>query len=159
MKHIFLSLLLALPVLAFEQPTERDVIQAIQQIKENILDSQNEEAGKVLIRFAQTSPKVKIIIGKLTAPWADEEWGFSKDRKATLKYLVLISYLAGNIEDQLERENALDNPYAGWLVVIDSYEKLKQNINFKSDSIERLAALKAAELLERHAREVRRALY
>lgn len=159
MKQLLFSLLLVIPLLAQARPTKAEVFDAIEQIKEDITKVESKDAGKVLISFAQTSPDVKIAVGKMTAPWAKEEWGLSADREATLKYLILISYIAGNIESQLDRESALDNPYAGWLVVLESYKKLKRNAHFQSDSIERLSALDAAGGLERHAREVRRALY
>ena len=62
--------------------------------------------------------------------------------EGTLKNLILIAYLAGNIQSQIQTKSSKDDPYSGWLLVCEGYEQLIEKREFKSESIEKFIQLR-----------------
>jgi hypothetical protein len=90
----------------------------------------------LIMSYAEDSAEVHLAVGPKVAPFMEE--------KAEAKYapLLLAAFVAGDLRSQLEGHNSKDDPMAGALQVIDTYEFLrKQDASVHFASVEQWITL------------------
>jgi hypothetical protein len=155
-KKLILSVLLIVPAILYSTPSKEEVLEAIKQVKTDLINSETFDNGKVILEYAEESDDVLIVLTKERIPWTVEDWEVEKSMEETLKNLILVSYLSGNIESQIKNNIPSDDPYSGWIFVIGSYEKLKENIEFKSESIEEFDHMRKSGELMSYSRLIKK---
>lgn len=114
--------------------SEEEILQVIDSFFANPLPP-GDRLQKI-IEFAGNSPKVDIVIDPVVAPWMDEQLP-----KLT-GGVLLGSYIAGNLQAQLQSNQRQDNPVAGLVRVIEVYQKiLAVNPKHTSPAVEKLMVL------------------
>lgn len=156
MKKLILIALLLIPEFIFATPSEEEVLRAIEQVKLDLISSETFDKGQVILKYAEESSEVVIILRERMIPWIMEDWDLEEGMEDTVKNLIMISYLSGNIESQIKKGAPNDDPHSGWLLVLQSYKKLKEKIEFESESIEHLARLQESGHLMRHAENMQK---
>jgi|TARA_B100001093_G_C26840313_1_gene1020260 hypothetical protein len=142
MKRLIQLLLLITVLPLYPTPNSDDILIAISNIRSNFISSDTLEEGKSVLAFAEESDEVILALSVSTIPWIEEEWLADKEMEGTLKNLILIAYLAGNIQSQIQTKSSKDDPYSGWLLVCEGYEQLIEKREFKSESIEKFIQLR-----------------
>lgn len=135
-------------------PSKSDVLKAVSTLESNFVSEQAADAAKVVTIFAQESEDITIVLGPSQTPWINEKWGLDKDKEDVCKSMLLAAYLAGNIRFQLTNAKPKDDPYPGWILVINGYHQLQRKVGFHSLSIDALADMDAKDTLRQHANEV-----
>jgi len=121
------------------------VKRAIAHYMRDPLSEDGMAAGSFVLRFAQESPNIQIALSKKIIPW------ITADKKLPHADELFMAYLVGNVQSQVLRQKALDNPYAGMLMVFEVYELIKQKEGGVSiKSIDQLQQIHSQGRLRRH---------
>ncbi|AWI09165.1 tetratricopeptide repeat protein [Ereboglobus luteus] len=135
-------------------PGKAAVLDAIAVIEERLPDESASDAMRLLMHYASESDDVVATLSTATTPWM-RETGELEDSKQTshAHKLLLAAYIAGNVKSQLQQtpSKPSDDPRAGWLTVIRVHERLAVKNLGAFLSVQRLAQLERAGLLEEYA--------
>lgn len=102
-------------------------------------------AGRVVLKFAGTSPNYKIQISLCYLPWAN-----SPDLPDG-NQMLMAAFVAGNLQEQILKNSSRPEPYAGALAVIEVYQKmLRTRPDFKIPKVEEFIAMEKRGVLRSH---------
>ncbi len=100
----------------------------------------------IILRFAQESPDVEIVVSQKFLPWI----GVNKVREEA-GAVLLTAYVAGNVQSQLDKNKTKDDPVAGTEQVIATYRQLQQTQpRLRITEVEKLIDLKRQGKLAKH---------
>ena len=126
-------------------PTKAEVLAAIAAIEKDPLSDEGLGAIQIVALFSANSDTVQLEITELTAPWLHED-GNPNDPDMAKKaaHVLLGSYFAGSVQAQMKKGKPADDPRAGWLFVIRTYN------HFTEQSVTKLSfpSIKRLEMLE-----------
>jgi hypothetical protein len=103
--------------------SRREVLAAIAVLEQDVTGEAAAEAAVVVTRFGQESEAVLITVGPETLPWVVAD---APEREARIRAMLMAVYFAADIKSQLERRQAMDDPYRGWLAVIKAYREIRR---------------------------------
>ena len=152
MKHclaalaLFPAVAVAAPAQPLKPPVTKDMARkAIALFREEPASEAGRGAASIILRFAEESPDVEVVIAPPFLPWFAD--------KPAMKHgdTLMAAYLAGTILSQLDSGAAKFDPVAGAEQVIETYEKLKKaKPDLRIPSVETLIELKAQGKLKEH---------
>jgi len=131
-----------------------EVLAAIQKIESDPVSVSAYEASSIIVKFTEESDAVTVNVSTKITPWIDEKWNMESSMQETISGMLLAAYIGGNIKNQLTTGKNTDDPYSGWLLVFRVYEKYREKIDFRSESIEQMMELHAKGLLKSHALKI-----
>ena len=118
--------------------TKDEVLKAIASFRRDPSGAKESGVAQTIFNFADQSPDVHIALGERDTPWS----GDKLDEKYSA--LLLTAFLAGEVRSQLEAHAAKDDPMAGALQVIDTYQLLKKaDAKFRSPGVEQWIVLQS----------------
>ena len=127
--------------LPIDKETVRKAITIFRQTPGN---QQGSMVRPIILRFAQESPEVQIVVPSLIIPWIE-----SKARNEA-KAALLTAYVAGDVQAQLDQRKMKDDPVAGTEQVITTYRQLqKTEPQLRIDEVEKLIGLQKQGKLTR----------
>lgn len=112
------------PVAAFTQEATEDVsadlaMSAIDRLRADPTSADAHRAASTIIRFAQESSDVLVVVGPNYVPW--EVGNIDRHAEAAL----LAAYVAGSVEYQIENQVKESRPREGILFLVQVYESLR----------------------------------
>ena len=125
-RKIIILLLLLIPGLAAAKAgpvSRREVLAAIAVLERDVTSAAAPQAAETVTRFGKESDAVLITLGPETLPWMQDE---ATGPEATVRAMLMAVYFAGDIKSQLEKRQAEDDPYSGWLAVIKAYRQIRR---------------------------------
>jgi hypothetical protein len=141
-RYLAILLLLALSVcstfaLDDDKPITKEIaLKAIALFRADPGSDDARAAGAIIFRFVDASPDVTVKISKDVVPWL----GTNKGSK--YESMLLVAYIAGSAQAQLQNGKAGDDKLAGTLLVNETYLKLQQSEpNLHIEAIEKLIEL------------------
>lgn len=157
-KRIFTLVLVALisgtsgQAKSSDLPIDKETVRmAIAIFRQTPGNQQGSMVRPIILRFAQESPDVQIVVPSLIVPWIE-----SKARNET-KAALLTAYVAGDVQAQLDQRKMRDNPVAGTEQVISTYRQLrKTEPQLRIDEVEKLIDLQKRGKLAKHLETVPR---
>ncbi len=136
-----------------EVPSRREVLAAIETLRNRFLSADALKAAEVVTRFVELSEDCLIVLDPEAIPWAENaELGEADSPETMLRSLLLAAYFAGNTKAQLDSGKVEDMPYPGWLFVIRAYKTIQEKTEFSIPSIDELVEMEKKGTLERYAR-------
>jgi hypothetical protein len=132
-----------------EEPeiSEKEVRQAIATFMKEPLGPSAKEAGKKIALFVIQSKDVVVIVGKEDTAWLD--------KKVKHGGLLVIAYLAGSAQSQLDTGVVRHDPHSALLAVFRLYRTLRQkDKKYRVAEVERLLALHRDGKLMKHLVEL-----
>lgn len=118
---------------------ESTVRQAIERFRAEPTSAAGRRSAAMIVKFAEKSPLVDVVIGPKSVPWLSEQVDSS------LSTLLLAAFVAGNVQSQLDRRVRKDDTRAGVEQVLETYAKIRRSEpKFRVASIDKLAELKAS---------------
>ena len=150
---IFILVISLCSVAQAGQISKDAALKAIANFENAPLGDDGKDAAAIITRFATESKEVYITISMKILTWLknDDE----TDPYYQFRAVLLAAYLSGNVKSQLIQGAAKDDPYAGLLQVLRTYNQLKiADSGFKLSEIETLQDLKNNNRLKAHIKEV-----
>lgn len=121
--------------LAAKTVSRDTALSAIDTFQKDPSSKEGIAAMKTFMAFAKSSDAVKIYLSKDLVPWLKGQDAEDADTRS----LLLAAYVAGNIKSQLNKGISADDPYAGWIQVIQTYDQLHMiNPTVKLPEIDKL---------------------
>ena len=133
-------------------PSKDEVLRAVDDLRADVFDVAGSKALATVVRYAEESDAVSIMISPDTVPWMNE--GSPNDPEEIVRQVLLGAYYAGEIKAQLDRSRSGDDPYSGWRMVFTIYRQVQKKRQFKLESVEALIALDREGRLAKHAEDV-----
>lgn len=125
--------------------TREEVRAAIRDFKADPFAALKRGVGATIINFAEASSEVIVSLDKKSLPWIGEQ---NTDEHQSL---LLVAYIAGNLEAQLDRGTKANHSYAGVRQVISTYRQIqKANSTIRIPEVEELIALENKGRLKAH---------
>ena len=116
--------------------------------------TRNGRRWREILDSAEASPHVAITLTPGVVPWICGAVEKSSAERA-LRSILTGAFVAGNMREQLVRREKGDQPLAGVLAALDSYEKIRARVlNFRLAELDRWAELQAAGTLAAHVAEL-----
>jgi len=101
------------------------------------------DVAKQILQFAEETPDHEVVIEPKYMPWLEAS------HPPEGSELLLAAFFAGNLNEQIKKNTAKAEPYAGALSVIDVYGKIrKKKIGFRLDSVDHWITLEKQGLLK-----------
>ncbi|MBS0658617.1 MAG: hypothetical protein JSR82_10285 [Verrucomicrobia bacterium] len=128
--------------------TEQMARRAIARFRADPTSQDGREAALEIMRFADKSPLVNVIISPKSVPWIGE--------KIEMKHnsLLLAAFVAGNVRSQMDSGNRKDDPVAGVRQALETYRKIREQVpDFRVASLEKFAELEATGKLTEYLAE------
>ncbi len=152
-KRTVAFVLIALMACAGAQARTRDSIdketvrKAITIFCRTPANQQGSMVRPIILRYAQESPDVEIVVSPKFLPWLDASVKGHEEAGAVL----LTAYVAGDVQSQLEKRKTKDDPVAGTEQVIATYRQLqKTEPRLRIMEIENLIDLQRQGKLAKH---------
>jgi len=145
---LIVTVLLTTSALSQEKPklpSRQDLLKAVESFSNAPLSARGKAAAATIVRFAEESHDVVIVISPKVVPWigGDEQRKFSET--------LLAAYLAGNVKSQLERRTKANDSYAGIQQVLKTYAQLKEaDKTLKIPEIQKFIDLEAKQQLKQY---------
>ena len=135
-------------VLADKTASKADIMKAIETFQKDPSSKEGFAAAAVIINFAKTSPVIRISVTHETTPWLTDKNASDADTRN----ILLNAYIAGNVKAQLKLGHPLDDVYAGWEQVLDTYAQLLRiNSAAKIEEVDELKKKDADGALQAYA--------
>lgn len=129
--------------------SKEDVRRAIAIFRRDPLNAQGEMTRPIILKFAEDSPDVEIALDDKHMPWFK-----SKSLPEETGAVLLVAFVAGDIESQLDSGKTKDDPVAATEQVIATYRQLqKADPKLKVREIEDLIDLQKHGKLAEHFKE------
>ena len=123
-----------------------DARKAIAIFRRNPLDTHGEMTRPIILKFAEDSPDVEIAVSDKTLPWLA-----NKSVPTETSAVLLVAFVAGDVESQLDSGKTKDDPVAGSEQVIATYRQLqKADPKLKVREVETLIDLQRQGKLAEH---------
>jgi hypothetical protein len=119
--------------------------QAIAIFRQEPVSDRGREAAATIFRFAQGSPDVEVVKSKNALPWLAT--------RALTKYnsVLLTAYIAGSVLSQLDSGLTRNDPVAGAVQVIETYQLIqKTDPTFRMPEVEKLVDLQTQGKLKEY---------
>jgi len=134
--------------------SRKEVLAAIAVLEKDITSAEAAKAAEVVSQFGKESETVLLIIGPETLPWIQAD---APEPEATVRAMLMAAYFAGDIKAQLNKREAKDDPYSGWLAAIKAYRQIrKKQSEVVIPEIEDLIKKEASGRLKTEAEELLR---
>lgn len=119
-----------------------NVLEAIHQFDQNPRSQKALEAMPKIMQYLVESPDVTVVLEDSVCPWM-------REKNCPQRPLLLVAYVAGNIEAQIEKKECKDHPYAGACQVLRTYHQLRENSDIAEiEVLEEWNSMKADGKLE-----------
>ena len=129
--------------------SKEDARRAIAIFRRDPFSTQGEMTQPIILTFAKDSPDVEVSVSDKRLAW----FGNKAVSQETSRVL-LVAYVAGNVQAQLDSGKAKDNPVAAAEQVIATYRQLQRaNPKLKVREVEELITLQKQGKLAEHYRE------
>ncbi len=126
-----------------------DARRAIAIFRRDPLNAQGEMTQPIILTFAKDSPDVEVSLSDKRLAW----FGNSSVAEDT-RQVLLVAYVAGDVQSQLDNGKAKDNPVAAAEQVIATYAQLKHsNPELRVREVEELIRLQKQGKLAEHFKE------
>lgn len=117
--------------------SKQEVLNLIASFRGDPLSERGRLAGAFILAYVKTNPAVIVQYTPRVLPISDDN-GLADEDRGTL----MAAYAAGNVQSQLSRRKAGDDPYTGDLQLIETYRKLqRRNSKLKLPPVEKLDEL------------------
>jgi len=103
--------------------TKEQVLAAIAMLETNAASNDGLLASYEIVQFAQKSDLVSVRLTPGTIPWANSKGLEGKD---AVNRILMGAYVGGEVRAQLQAHNTIDNPYEGWVLVINTYRQMQK---------------------------------
>lgn len=132
--------------------SRREVLAAIAVLEHDVTGPDAVKAAVTVTRFGKESDAVLITVGHETMPWVRTG---VPEAEARVRAMLMAVYFAGDIQAQLEKRRAQDDPYRGWLAVIKAYGEIRRKQpDISIPEVEALGAMERAGVLKHAADEL-----
>jgi hypothetical protein len=112
--------------------------------------TRNGRRWREILDSAEANPNVVVTITAGVAPWICGASEKSSMERA-LRSILTGAFVAGNMREQLRGRTTGDQPLAGVLATLDSYQKIRARVlNFRLAELDRWAELQAGDSLAAH---------
>ncbi len=126
--------------------SKEDARRAIAIFRRDPLNAQGEMTRPIILKFAQDSPDVEIAVSEKRMSWLDD-----KSVPEDTGRVLLVAYMAGDIQSQLDSGKTKDDPVAAAEQVIATYRQLQRaDPKLKVREVEELVALQKQGKLAEH---------
>ena len=103
---------------------DKDTVRkAITIFRQTPTNQQGSMVRPIILRFAQESPDVNIVVSPKFMPWL-EDGNKAHDQAGAV---LLTAYVAGDVQSQLDKRKMRDDPVAGTRQVIATYRQLQKD--------------------------------
>ena len=128
-------------------PIDKDTVRmAITIFRRTPTNQQGTMVRPIILRYAQESPDVNIVVSSKAMPWIIDSKGHDEAGA-----LLLTAYVAGDVQAQLDKRKPQDDPVAGTEQVIATYQQLRRSEpTLRIMEVEKLIALKRHGKLAKH---------
>jgi hypothetical protein len=141
----FSGFLSAAPLPQEEIYTREAMLKAIEVFENDPLGQEGGMVSSIIINYSEESEEVDVNLSAYVLPWIIDK-GL---KNAEYKTLLMTAYVAGNIKSQLIKETKKNDYYAGLLLTIKMYFKLKAfDPSFYHPELEKLAKMEAEKKLK-----------
>lgn len=118
--------------------SKEDVLKIISEFRKDPHGAMEKGRGALILAFAEQSKEVQISINGNVLSWSKD------DIDPAIGSVLLTAYIAGEIQAQLSAHLAKDDPMAGALQVIDTYQQMKKaDSKLRVPSVEQWITLQA----------------
>ena len=148
----------SLPAITLDRSAEKqakgtvskdDARRAIAIFRRDPLNAQGEMTQPIILKFAQDDPDVEVSLSDKRLAWLGNK-AVPNETKRTL----LVAYVAGNVQSQLDSGKAKDDPVAAAEQVIATYRQLQRaDSKLKVREVEELVTLQKQGKLAEHFKE------
>lgn len=129
--------------------SKEDIRRAIAIFRRDPLSAQGEMTRPIILKFAEDSPDVEIALDEKHMAWFNNK-SLSDDTRQTL----LVAFMVGDIQSQLDGRKTKDDPVAASEQVIATYRQLqKADSKLKIREVEDLIELQKHGKLAEHFKE------
>ena len=129
--------------------SKEDARRAIAIFRRDPLNVQGELSQPIILKFAEDSPDVEIAVPDKRVAWMNDKKVPDEAGK-----VLLVAYVAGDIQSQLDSGKAKDDPVGASEQVIATYRQLqKSDPKLKVREVEALIALQRQGKLAEHFKE------
>ena len=126
--------------------SKEDARRAIAIFRRDPLNSQGEMTRPIILKFAEDSPDVEISLSDKRLSWVG-----NKSVPEETSQVLVVAYVAGDIQSQLDSGKTKDNPVAAAEQVIATYGQLKRaNPDLRVREVEELVRLQKQGKLAEH---------
>lgn len=130
--------------------SEVNVRKAIQILINHPDSSAARSAGRVVLKFAGTTPHYKIQISLCYLPWADSQ------NLPDGSQMLLAAFVAGNLQEQIRKNTSKPEPYAGVLAIIEVYQKMSRTRpDFKIPKVDEFITMEKRGVLRTHVESLK----
>ena len=128
-------------------PIDKDTVSmAITIFRRTPTNQQGTMVRPIILRYAQESPDVNIVVSSKAMPWIIDSKGHDEAGA-----LLLTAYVAGDVQAQLDKRKPQDDPVAGTEQVIATYQQLRRSEpTLRIMEVEKLIDLKKHGKLAKH---------
>ncbi len=145
----FLTAFLVFPTDILGSSSEARVRKNIEIFLRNPMSESAREAGAQIIEFAGESPNYHIELEVGYMPWVKDS-ALPKGSQ-----ILLAAFVAGNLREQMRKNSSQPEPYAGVLVALEVYEKMKRSDGaFRIAKVEKFLAMERQGTLRSHIASV-----
>ena len=124
---------------AAAMPSKDEVIKAIAVLEKDFLGDAAAGAAQTVMQFAEQSKDVTLQVSAKTTPWVFGDTQAADADEDIYRQMLLVAYIAGNMQTQIASGKAVDNPLAGWKFVLKTYQIIqKANSKVKLAELETL---------------------
>jgi hypothetical protein len=142
---LFPAVFFCLCIGRYATKTPDEIMQYVSIVENDPLSENAGIAYRHIVRFAEKSKNVTIVIDPKITPWIGN--------KRT--QVLLGSYIAGNLKSQLTKNTNGNDAYSGILFVIHTYNLLKKNDpSYSIPEIEKQIELESKNELRRYLSDV-----
>ncbi len=129
--------------------SKEDARRAIAIFRRDPLNSQGEMTRPIILKFAEDSPDVEISLSDKRLSWVG-----NKAVPEETSQLLVVAYVAGDVQSQLDSGKTKDDPVAAAEQVITTYGQLKRaNPELRVREVEELIRLQKQGKLAEHYKE------
>ena len=129
--------------------SKEDARKAIAIFRRDPLNSQGEMTRPIILKFAEDSPDVEISLSDKRLNWVG-----NKSVPEETSQVLIVAYVAGDVQSQLDSGKTKDNPVAAAEQVINTYNQLKHaNPELRVREVEELIRLQKQGKLAEHFKD------
>jgi hypothetical protein len=116
--------------------------------------TRNGRRWREILDSAEASPHVAVTLTPAVTPWICQASEKSSAERA-LRSILTGAFVAGNMREQFVRRTKGDQPLAGVLATLETYDKIRVRVlNFRLAELDRWVELRAAGTLAAHVEMV-----
>ena len=129
--------------------SKEDERRAIAIFRRDQLNAQGEMTRPIILKFAEDDPNVEVSLSDKRLSWIG-----NKSVPEETRQVLLVAYVAGDVQSQLDSGQTKDDPVAASEQVIATYRQLQRaNAKLKVREVEELITLQKQGKLAEHFKE------